>query len=95
MSRFNRSRRRSVSLLQPLSLLMILGGVGLLVFYLINFAQSEDRLASGITIAGVPVGGLRQNEAVAAIEQAYAQPVTLIYPDHAPFQIVPATLASA
>jgi len=92
MSRFNRSRRRSISLLQPLSLMMILAGVGLLVFYLLNFAQSEDRLASGITIAGVPVGGLRQNEAIAAIEQAYAQPVTLVYPGNAPFQIIPATL---
>ncbi|MCS6834735.1 MAG: class A beta-lactamase-related serine hydrolase [Anaerolineae bacterium] len=92
MSHLNRSRRCGVSLLQPLSLLMILAGVGLLVFYLLNFAQSEDRLANGITIAGVPVSGLRQNEAIAAIEQAYAQPVTLIYPGNPPFQIIPATL---
>jgi len=92
MSRFNRSTRRSISLLQPLSLLMIFGGVGLLAFYLVNFTQTEDRLATGITIAGVSVGGLPQNEAIAAIEQAYAQPVTLIYPDQSPFQIIPSTL---
>src|SRR4051812_8347202 len=44
---------------------------------LAQFAQRRDLLPADITVAGVPVNGLKTSEAVSAWEKVYAQPVQL------------------
>lgn len=80
MSRLiGRSHRRRFPLLFALSLLMLLASLGLLAYELLNFAGRENRLAAGISVGGVRVGGLSEDQARASVEEAFAQPITLYY----------------
>ena len=97
-------RRRGTPLLFLLSVMMMAGAIGLLIFDLVSFSQREDQLSAGIQVAGVRVGGMTADQASAMIEQAFAQPVTLYYennpiviaPDSVGFRISTASmLASA
>lgn len=75
-----RSRRR-FPFLPVLSSLMLLGAIGLFIYELISFSQQQNRLPSGLTVAGVDVGGMLPGEAIATWERALSQPVTLWYED--------------
>ena len=59
------------------------------------FAGSPDRIAAGVTIAGVDVGGMSPAQARAALERRFSsvepQPVTFTAPGHT-FKISPAEL---
>lgn len=74
-----RRRRRSLPILQLISVAMILMAVGLFVLELVGFSQTQERLPGDVSVAGVSVGGLLPQEAVARWEQAYSQPVVLYY----------------
>ncbi|MDQ2983859.1 MAG: peptidoglycan binding domain-containing protein, partial [Actinomycetota bacterium] len=61
-----RRRKRGGLRLRPLTIAAILVAIGLLVG--LAFAGSEEKLASGVSIAGVDVGGLTRSEAQALLE---------------------------
>ena len=61
-----RRRKRGGPPLRPLTLGAVLVAIGLLVG--LAFAGSEEKLASGVRIAGVDVGGLTPSEAQALLE---------------------------
>jgi beta-lactamase class A len=87
----NRPRRRGFPFVLLFSVLLLVGAVILLVTQLINFTQRENFIAEGISIAGVPVGGLTQSEAATLVEDAYADYVTVYYQDQ-PINIMPDSL---
>ncbi len=90
-----RTRRRSsgsrLPVLRLLSIMLILAAMVLFLLELVNFSQSEDRLAPDITVGDVSVGGLSQQEAVVRWESVYSQPVTLYYND-SPIILEPSAL---
>src|SRR5256885_5371722 len=59
--------------------LMLLGALALFALELQKFAGTRDLLQTDITVAGVPVTGLKLQEAALAWEQVYQQPVELDY----------------
>ena len=77
----SRRRRRGLPVLFTLSLLMVLSAGALLLNELVLFSQREEQLPAGITVAGINVSGLSQNDAVARWEQAYARPIRMYYSD--------------
>jgi len=87
------TRRQAVRLpvLSFFSGLMLIAALVLFALELINFEQSRERLQTDITVAGVPVSGLRLAEAVTAWENIYQQPVLLEYLGH-PIQLSPASI---
>lgn len=62
-----------------LSAIGIVGTLGLLVYHLLAFTRSLDRLAAGLTIADVPVGGLTGAEAEERLRAVYFAPFQLDY----------------
>ena len=74
-----RRRRQGFPVLQIISIIAILLSVSLFVYYLVRFSQQEERLASDVSVAGVPVGGLSAREAMSQLVTAYQQPVVLYY----------------
>ncbi len=91
MAKLMKTRRKGVPLLFFLSLALMLGALGLLIYQLVNFSLRESQLPVGISVAGVSVGGLPQDQAEAAVEEAYAQPVTLYYKGY-PINLNPDTV---
>lgn len=84
-------RQRRLPILPIVSAIMLLVAIGLFAIELITFSQQEGRLAAGVTVAGIPVGGLLPGQAVSRWEQAYAQPITLFYND-SPIVLDPASV---
>lgn len=88
MSRLIKPRRRRISILLLISSLMVISALGLTIYELTSFTLREDRLASGISVAGVRVGGMTQDQAIAAVEEAYAAEVRLLYQGY-PITLMP------
>jgi lipoprotein-anchoring transpeptidase ErfK/SrfK len=65
-------RHRSFILLAALLMLLIFGSVGV---YAVDAAQ-EDKIAEGVTVAGVDVGGMKTGEARSAVAQQVEEPLT-------------------
>jgi len=83
------SRRRRLPILLILSLLMILASLALFVNELVGFTQRENLIPASVTVAGIRVGGLPPNQAQAQWEQAFSEPITLIYGDSPPILLNP------
>lgn len=82
MAKLMKSRRKGPPILFFLSLALLLGALGLLVYHLVNFTLRESQIPVGISVAGVLVGGMPEDQARAAVEEAYyVNPVTLYYKD--------------
>ncbi len=96
--------RRSYSLARPrrsrrsfggflfwlvIAALGILGALGVVLFHLLAFARSLDRLPPGLVAGGVPVAGLTPPEAEARLREVYLSPLALDY-GGAPIQLDPA-----
>jgi beta-lactamase class A len=82
MAKLMKSRRKGMPILFFLSLALMLGSLGLLVYHLVNFTLRESQIPLGISVAGVLVGGMPEDQARAAVEEAYyVKPVTLYYKD--------------
>jgi beta-lactamase class A len=76
----NASRRGTrLPILPILSAFMVLGAMIVFALELARFAQTRDRLPTDITVAGVPVTGLRSSEAVSTWENVYSQPIMIDY----------------
>jgi lipoprotein-anchoring transpeptidase ErfK/SrfK len=65
-------RHRSFILLASLLMLLIFGSVGV---YAVDAAQ-EDKIAEGVTVAGVDVGGMKKGEARDAVAQQVEEPLS-------------------
>ena len=64
--------------------------VGLTVYLLASFLNRDDYvLPLGVTLAGIPVGGLNEDQAITRLESVYFSPITLNYQEHE-FQLHPA-----
>lgn len=74
-----RKRRSNPLFIMLFSVIMLVLAVGVFVFELVNFSQREAQLPADLSVAGVEVGGLDRNAAVARWERAYAEPVVLWY----------------
>ncbi len=71
--------RNGPNLLRLASIALLLGAVTLFFIQLIAFSRQRATLPEGLTIAGVPVGGLDQTEALQRLLQTYSTPVELYY----------------
>ncbi len=81
----------SRSILRWISLLLIFTAAVLAVFQLVSFSRVRSIFPADMRIAGVPVGGLDQNQAADRLTQAYGVPVELRYGD-AIIQIKPSVV---
>ena len=86
-----RYRQSPLSFFQALSLLFISSAVLLLVFQLVRFSRIRLTFSPGQVIAGVPVGGLTQQQAADRLLQAYGVPIELRYNDQV-IQLRPSTV---
>ncbi len=86
-----RRKRRGLPIVRIMSVLMILGALGLFVFYLVRFSQQPDKLPADVSVAGVSVGGLSKREALTQLVAAYQKPVILYYAQN-PIQLDPTTV---
>ena len=69
------SRHRIAWLLFFILTILILGGAWLYT----NWKSSQTMLPPGLTINELPMGGMTQEQALDAIEQAYTRPITVYY----------------
>jgi hypothetical protein len=84
-------RRRRLPILPLLSIGIIMVSLGLFIFELVAFSQQQNRLANGVSIAGISVGGRPLTEAAVDVQTAYARPVVLYYND-SPILLEPSTV---
>ena len=66
----------------------MLASAALTLFHYLRFLRSDFRLPAGVSLAGVPVGQLHAEHAIAQLKAIYATPVTLRYGENV-FQIKP------
>lgn len=71
--------RDGPNLLRIVSLGLLLSAVALFFYQLISYSRSRATLPEGLTIGGVPVGGLGQASALERLLQTYGSPVELNY----------------
>ena len=74
-------QRRGSNLLRWVSIVLLLGAVALFFYELLAYSRSRAHLPLRLTIAGVPVGGLTQDQAIERLLQTYSTPVELEYGD--------------
>jgi len=72
-------RRGGPNLLRWISVGLLLAALATFFFELVAYSGRRARLPLGMTIAGVPVGGLDQTEAIERLLQTYSAPVELHY----------------
>ena len=75
------SNRSGVDWLRWVSIVLLLGALALFFFELFLYSTSRAKLPQGLTIAGVPVGGLDKNEALERSLQTFSTPIELHYDD--------------
>lgn len=71
--------RDGPNLLRIVSLGLLLSAVVLFFYQLISYSRERALLPAGLTIGGVPVGGLNQAAALERLLQTYGTPVELVY----------------
>lgn len=79
------------NLLRILSIIFIFASAGLAVFELIHYSRLRAGFPSGTKIAGIPVGGMDQNQAAQRLNQVFNVPIELIYGEDR-IQVKPSTL---
>jgi beta-lactamase class A len=84
-------RRAGSTILQWLSIILVLLTVILTVFQLISYSRIRANLAPGTIIGGVPVGGLDRQTAADRLIKVYNTAIEVRY-DNAVIQIKPANL---
>jgi len=84
-------RRGSYTTLRWLAIGLLFAAILVLIFQLIQYSRLRSNFAPGTVIAGVPVGGLDQQEAANRLTQAYSVPIELHY-DNAVIQVKPAAV---
>lgn len=71
--------QRGFNWLGVLAGMLVLGGLLLLLYEVVSFSQVYGRLPAGLTLGGVPVGGLTEEQARAELQRAYRVPIELTY----------------
>jgi beta-lactamase class A len=71
--------RSSISALRWISLFLIIGAVILTVLQLVSFSRLRAIFPQGMTIAGIPVGGLDRQGSAQRLLEVYSVPVELHY----------------
>jgi len=84
-------RRGGPNVLRWVSLLLLMAAVALFFYELVAFSRRRARMPGGLTIAGVPVGGLSQSGALEQVMQTYSTPVEVFYGDQL-ILLMPATI---
>lgn len=74
-------RRGGPDLLRWVSITLMLAAVALTFYELVAYSRVRARLPEGLTIAGVPVGGLDRSAALERLLQVYSTTVELQYGD--------------
>ncbi len=74
-------RRRRLPIIPIISAAMLTAAIALFLFELVTFSQQQSRLAGGVSVAGVVVGGKPLPEAAVDVQTTYARPVVLYYND--------------
>ena len=74
-------KRGGTNILRWVSLALLLGAVALFFYELVAFSRKRANLPEGLSIAGVPVGGLSISEAHEHLLQIYSTPVEVLYDD--------------
>ena len=72
-------RRFTLSVFRWMAVFLLLFGVILTALQVISFSRLRAAFPSGMTIAGVPVGGLDRQQAAQRLLEAYSVPVELQY----------------
>lgn len=83
--------RNAELILRWVSLAFIIGAVVLTAIQLVEYSRARGYYPPGMTIAGVPVGGLNQQAASQRILQVYTQPIEVRYAGDT-FQIDPSVV---
>ncbi len=87
-----RPRGLQFPLLEIASAILLLGAIVLGMLELVAYSNQKDTLPTDLTIAGIPVGGLSEEDALARVESVYAaQPVQLYY-EGSPILLDPAEI---
>ena len=71
--------RGGPNILRIVSIGLLLAAVIISFFQLIAYSRQRASLPAGLTIAGVPVGGLDQPAAMERLLHTYSTPIELIY----------------
>ncbi len=74
-------RRNGINLQRWISLGLLLLAGALFFYELLAYSRQRARLPDQMTIAGIPVGGLSQSEALERLLQVYSTPIELYYND--------------
>jgi hypothetical protein len=72
-------KRTGPDYLRWISISLLLGALALTFFELVAYSRQRARLPLGLSIAGVPVGGLDHAEAMERLLQVYGEPIELNY----------------
>ncbi len=73
--------RNRISWLTVFAALCLVGSAGLFIFEIVRYSQTYAQLPAGLSLGGVPVGGLTQDAALQQLVTAYGAPVELRYQD--------------
>jgi hypothetical protein len=74
-------RKGGPNILRWISIGLMLAAVALLFYEIVAYSRQRARMPMGLTVAGVPVGGLNQTAALERLLQTYSTPVELHYSD--------------
>ncbi len=84
-------RKNGPDYLRWFSVGLLLAALALVFYELVSFSRQRANLPRGLTIAGVPVGGLDQTTASDRLLQVFSQPIELHYGDQV-ILLVPAAV---
>jgi beta-lactamase class A len=74
-------RRNGIDFQRWASIVLLLLAGSLFFYELLSYSRQRSRLPGELEIAGIPVGGLSQPEALERLLQVYSSPVELFYDD--------------
>ncbi len=87
-------RRQSGNVvLVAVSIVFILAAVAIFLLQLVAYSQHREQMPAGLSIAGVPVGGLTRSEALQQVAAAYATRIDLHYGAGGIIGLDPATIS--
>jgi len=74
-----RTRKTSFLLFRAISLIFVVAAVALTLFELVEYSRERNNYPAGMTIGGIPVGGVDAQTASERVLQVYTQPVEVEY----------------
>lgn len=73
------------------SIAVLLATAALVLFELVSYSREQTRIPRGVSIAGLPAGGMTSQEAMQMLLQVYSQPIEAHYNDSV-FYILPSQI---